>query len=339
MRRLLLAGLLIVSLTLSLHVIRTQGKGAPDFPEMQISSQSAEVTIEIPVGSTGSQIARLLFDSGVTKSSLAFFRVAVADSRSGKIAPGAHRLTQQISARQALEQLLDPKRIPNLFVVSEGAWNSEIFTELRNRGFTKQELSIAISSLVLPPGYSSLEGLLFPAQYSFTSNVSATEILQSMVNRFSVEADSSGLNTSTDKYSPAQLLVIASIIQAEADLADFAKVSQVIRNRLSIGMPLQMDSTVHYIRKVRGEIFLSTKATLAKSPYNTYKRYGLPPGAIGNPGRAAIDAALRPENGDWLFFITVAPGDTRFTKSNDQFLEWKRLYEKNRRAGAFEVKK
>ena len=339
MKRLLLAGLLIVSLTLSLHVIRTQGRGAPDFPEMQISSQSEEVTIEIPVGSTGSQIAKLLFDSGVTKSSLSFFRVAVADSRSGKIAPGGHRLTQQISARQALEQLLDPKRIPNLFVVSEGAWNSEIFSELRNRGFTKQELSKAISSLVLPPGFSSLEGLLFPAQYSFPSDVSATEILQSMVDRFAVEASASGLDTSTDKYSPAQLLVIASIIQAEADLADFAKVSQVIRNRLSIGMPLQMDSTVHYIRKVRGEIFLSTKATLAKSPYNTYKRYGIPPGAIGNPGRAAIDAALRPENGDWLFFITVAPGDTRFTKSNDQFLEWKQLYEKNRRAGAFEVKK
>lgn len=339
MKRLLLAGLLIISLTLSLHVIRTQGRDAPDFPEMQISSQSAEVTIEIPVGSTGSEIAKLLFDLGVTKSSLAFFRVAVADSRSGKIAPGAHRLTQQISARQALAQLLDPKRIPNLFVVSEGAWNSEIFSELRNRGFTKQELSTAISSLVLPPGFSSLEGLLFPAQYSFPSDVNATDILQSMVDRFAVEASASGLNSSTDKYAPAQLLVIASIIQAESDLADFAKVSQVIRNRLSIGMPLQMDSTVHYIRKVRGEIFLSTKATLAKSPYNTYKRYGLPPGAIGNPGRAAIDAALRPENGDWLFFITVAPGDTRFTKSNDQFLEWKQLYEKNRRAGAFEVKK
>ena len=273
MKRLLLAGLLIVSLTLSLHVIRTQGRGAPDFPEMQISSQSEEVTIEIPVGSTGSEIAKLLFDSGVTKSSLAFFRVAVADSRSGKIAPGGHRLTQQISARQALEQLLDPKRIPNLFVVSEGAWNSEIFSELRNRGFTKQELSKAISSLVLPPGFSSLEGLLFPAQYSFPSDVSATEILQSMVDRFAVEASASGLDTSTDKYSPTQLLVIASIIQAEADLADFAKVSQVIRNRLSIGMPLQMDSTVHYIRKVRGEIFLSTKATLAKSPYNTYTSY------------------------------------------------------------------
>ena len=338
MRRLFLAGLLIVSLTLSLHVIRTQGRSAPDFPEMQISAQSGEVTIEIPVGSTGSEIAKLLADSGVTKSSLAFFRVAVADPRSAKIAPGAHRLTMEISARQALEQLLDAKRIPNLFVVTEGAWNSEIYSELRDRGFSKEELSKAINSLVLPSGFSSLEGLLFPAQYSFPSDVSALEILQSTIDRFLVEADASGLNTGSDKYSPAQLLVIASIIQAEADLKDFAKVSQVIRNRLSIGMPLQMDSTVHYIRKVRGEIFLSTKATLAKSPYNTYKRYGLPPGSIGNPGRAAIDAALRPEIGDWLFFITVAPGDTRFTKSNDQFLEWKQLYEKNRRAGAFEVK-
>lgn len=339
MRRLFLAGLLIVSLTLSLHVFRTQGRSAPDFPEKQISAQSGEVTIEIPSGSSGSDIAGLLSKSGVVKSSTAFFRVAVSDTRSTKIAPGSHRLSLRISAKQALNQLLDSKRMPNLLVVTEGAWNSEIVTELRDRGFSKKEIDTALKSLTLPSGFSTVEGILFPAQYSFPSSVSASEILESMVRRFVVEVNSSGLSSSDGKYSPQQLLVMASIVQAEADLKDFAKVSQVIRNRLSIGMPLQMDSTVHYIRKVRGEIFLSTQATLSQSPYNTYKRYGLPPGPIGNPGRAAIDAALRPEIGDWLFFITVAPGDTRFTKSNDQFVQWKQLYEKNRRAGAFEVKK
>ena len=96
-----------------------------------------------------------------------------------------------------------------------------------------------------------------------------------------------------------------------------------------------MDSTVHYIKKVRGQIFLSTSSTLIKSPYNTYKHYGLPPSPIGNPGAAAMDAALNPATGDWLYFITVAPGDTRFTSSNDEFVNWKFLYEKNRKAGAF----
>jgi UPF0755 protein len=100
-------------------------------------------------------------------------------------------------------------------------------------------------------------------------------------------------------------------------------------------MPLQMDSTVHYIKKVRGSVFLSTQSTLLKSAYNTYRKYGLPPGPIGNPGIDAIKAAVNPAEGNWLFFITVSPGDTRFTSDISEFNKWKALYTKNRRAGAF----
>ena len=89
------------------------------------------------------------------------------------------------------------------------------------------------------------------------------------------------------------------------------------------------------MKKLRGEIFLSTNSTLIKSPYNTYRNYGLPPTPIGNPGADAIAAALKPADGDWLYFITVAPGDTRFTVSHDEFLTWKALFVKNRKAGAF----
>ena len=138
-----------------------------------------------------------------------------------------------------------------------------------------------------------------------------------------------------DKFTASQLLTIASIVQAEGGEADFTKVSQVIRNRLKIGMPLQMDSTVHFVKKLRGQIFLSSQSTLINSPYNTYKKYGLPPGPIGSPGVAAMTAALQPAAGDWLYFVTVAPGDTRFTKSFDEFNTWKALYIKNRKAGAF----
>ena len=101
-------------------------------------------------------------------------------------------------------------------------------------------------------------------------------------------------------------------------------------------MPLQMDSTVHFVKKLRGEIFLSSQSTLVNSPYNTYKKYGLPPGPICSPGADAIEAALKPAVGDWLYFITVAPGDTRFTKSIDEFNSWKAIYVKNRKAGVFE---
>jgi UPF0755 protein len=299
-----------------------------------ISDQS-EVVIDIPNGSTGSQIAQLLYDNGVIKSSEAFFRVAVGDKRSETIAPGNHRISQNISARQALEQLLDPNRIPNLIRIYEGGWKSEVVTALISYGFSAGDISNAFSVAKLPQSFKQVEGLLFPAQYSFAKGTTAATAVQAMIDRFTSETVAQEILLGTKEYNAAQLLTIASIIQAEGDEKDFAKVSRVIRNRLAIGMPLQMDSTVHFVKKVRGQIFLSTQSTLINSPYNTYKKYGLPPGPIGSPGAAAMTAALKPAVGDWLYFITVAPGDTRFTRSLEEFNSWKVLYAKNRKAGAF----
>jgi UPF0755 protein len=197
------------------------------------------------------------------------------------------------------------------------------------------EITKAFRVVKLPQGFKEVEGLLFPAQYSFAINTSATDAVQAMVDRFSQEPAAQDLLVGTKRFTPSQLLTIASIIQAEGGAKDFSKVSTVIQNRLAIGMPLQMDSTVHYIMKLRGEIFLSSKSTLINSPYNTYKKYGLPPGPICSPGSDAMSAALKPAVGDWLYFITVAPGDTRFTKSLDEFNSWKAIYVKNRKAGAF----
>lgn len=333
--RLLAALVAIAVLTFSIHSFRSQVSSAPDFPTLTIDSKSESKVIEIPSGASGSQVGEILFQAGVVKSSLAYFRVAVADSKSSKVAPGAHQLNLKISARQALDQLLDPSRIPNLIKIYEGGWNSEVVSSLIKYGFTSAEVSAAFKNVVLPKGFTNSEGLLFPAQYTFPKATTAVQAVQAMVDRFSAEKSGQELLASKDKYSPQQLLVIASIVQAEGDAKDFAKVSRVIRNRLEISMPLQLDSTVHYIKKVRGQIFLSTNSTLINSAYNTYKHYGLPPSPIGNPGSAALVSALNPAPGDWLFFITVAPGDTRFTRSNDEFLSWKALYEKNRKAGAF----
>jgi UPF0755 protein len=150
--------------------------------------------------------------------------------------------------------------------------------------------------------------------------------------------NAAGFYKGNQKFTPQQLLTIASLIQAEGKLQDFTKISQVIRNRLVKGMPLQFDSTVHYVKKSRGNIFLSTQGTLINSPYNTYRKYGLPPGPINSPGRQAMNATLNPEPGNWLYFITVAPSDTRFTDNLEQFNTWKSEYKKNLRNGLFRSK-
>ena len=335
MRKRLAAVLFVVIALAVIFVARSGPSSAPDFPTNNLISDQSEVVLDIPNGSSGSQIAQLLFEQGIIKSSEAFFRVAVGDKRSETIAPGNHRVSQNISARQALEQLLDPNRIPNLIRIYEGGWKSEITSSLMKYGFSSGDIAKAFSLAKLPEGFNQVEGLLFPAQYSFAKGTTATAAVQAMIDRFTSEPSAQPLLLGTKEFSATKLLTIASIVQAEGDEKDFSKVSRVIRNRLAIGMPLQMDSTVHFIKKVRGQIFLSTQSTLLNSPYNTYKKYGLPPGPIGSPGAAAITAALKPVAGEWLYFITVAPGDTRFTKSLEEFNSWKALYAKNRKAGAF----
>lgn len=328
--------------TAGVHELR-KTSAAPDFScsdgtAVTKEIADADIAIEIAAGATGSDIAKQLFGKGVVKSARAFFGVAVGDARAAKIAPGSHIISPELCAKDALEQLLDSKRIAGLINIVEGEWNSEVFEDMVNAGYARSEIKDALAQLKLPTGFKSLEGLLFPAQYSFAKGTSASVAIAAMVERAQAEMENAGILEATGKYSAQELLTIASIIQAEGGLQDFTKVSRVIFNRLEKGMPLQMDSTVHFVQKLRGNIFLSTKSTLLKSPYNTYRKYGLPPGPIGNPGRQAMLAAVNPEPGDWIYFITVAPNDTRFTSSFEEFGAWKVEYKKNLRAGLFESK-
>ncbi len=324
-----------------IHLEKPSVAVAPDFPcasstdSTSASQVNGSVTIDIRSGETGSEIAQNLFDSGVTASYSSFFRVAVGDSRSSRIAPGIHRIDRKICARSALSQLLDSTRIGNLLVVDEGAWLSEIKSKLVKIGYSQSEVSQAFAKAVIPSGFTSLEGLLFPAQYSFESATSVSSIIKLMIARGNTELQKAGLFAGKEKLAPRDLLTIASLVQAEGDEKDFAKISQVVRNRLKAGMPLQFDSTVHYIKGSRGSVFLSTQSTFLNSPFNTYRHYGLPPAPINNPGSAALYAATHPEKGAWLYFITVAPGDTRFTDSINQFDNWKLLYKQNLKAGKF----
>jgi len=330
----LIASVLVIYL---LSIIKSGPNTAADFDCSSDPGQQS-ASIDVASGETGLEIARELFEKDVIASSEVFFRLAVTDPKAALIAPGVHIIDTQICAQTALEQLLDSKRIAGLIAVVEGAWVSEVKKLFTKAGYPQDEVKAAFANADVPKPFTQLEGLLFPAQYSFAQGTEADVALKEMIARGLAEVVKAGFLSESSKYSPQQLLTIASIIQAEGGDGDFTKVSRVIYNRLRIGMPLQMDSTVHFIMESRGNIFLSTKSTMINSPYNTYRKYGLPPGPIGNPGREAMKAALSPAPGDWLYFITVAPQDTRFTNSLEEFNTWKAIYKKNLRAGKFEGK-
>ncbi|MFB7372272.1 endolytic transglycosylase MltG [Streptomyces sp. NPDC056222] len=159
------------------------------------------------------------------------------------------------------------------------------------------------------------EGYLFPATYPVEAATTPESLLRYMVStagkRFGT--DHIGAGAQRQGLSVHQTVIIASIVQAEADTAeDMGKVARVVHNRLAKGMALQMDSTLNYALG-RSTVDTTHEDTKIDSPYNTYERPGLPPTPIGNPGEQAMAASVEPATGDWLYFVTVRPGDTRFT--------------------------
>jgi len=164
---------------------------------------------------------------------------------------------------------------------------------LLKTGDTSAEIS-AVRSVYQPESITTLEGLLFPDTYLINGDQTATQVAQQMLKLMERVGRQEGLDDSMNAVglSPYEVLTIASIIEREAKVPeDRAKISRVIYNRLSLGMPLEIDATLFY-KQNTDLLFLELKAI--DSPYNTYLYAGLPPTPISNPGRAAINAALNP---------------------------------------------
>ena len=301
-----------------------------DFPD---GTAGPEVAISVSAGETGTSIANDLYTSGVILMSKTFLELALKDSRALSISPGLHKIESHITSIRALEELLDPKRNSGLVQVTEGSTYSDVLKALQNAKIVGKVGKQAIPDIA--KGHTSLEGLLFPATYALPEEANVSSSVATMLEKFTEQANKISLNSGFERYNAYQVLTIASLIQIEADTADFAKAARVIYNRLAINMPLQLNSTVQYANNSRGRIALSRKATTIASPYNTYVHTGLPPTPISNPGAAALTAALHPVAGDWLYFITVKPHDTRFTKSFTEFQSWVTLYNNNLANGAF----
>jgi UPF0755 protein len=239
--------------------------------------------------------------------------------------------------------LLDPKsRAGNQISIPEGKRAIEVFqllskkTGIPVRDF--QAVAKNTSGLGLPSyAGGNLEGFLYPGRYDLDPNGSARKIVQQMIDAFNKEASSSDLEGKAKEagLSPLKLLTLASLAQAEGGKpSDLPKISRVIYNRVKSGMALQFDTTVLYALNKR-TLDVRNRDLQVDSPYNTYKHKGLPPGPICNPGPDAIEAALSPASGDWLYFVATDPTHkvTKFATTDAQrqqleqeFREWQRTH-------------
>lgn len=291
-----------------------------------------DIEVEIPEGSSLTQIGALLVEDDVVASEEAWQAAVSSNAAASTIQAGKYRLKTQVPAATAVEMLLDTSRLVITRVtVPEGLILSQQVDALAQSGIPKADFEKALkdpSKLDLVDfADDEAEGFLFPDTYDFDDDTTATDLLNQMARRYGDIADDLDFEGSAKKLDVSQrdLAIVASIIDKEVTIPeDRPKVARVIYNRLDEGMRLQFDSTVYYATGIYPPGQQPEGAFAAEggpdSPYNTYKVDGLPAGPISNPGRAAMEAAVSPADGNWLYFVTVNfdTGETRFTDDPEE---------------------
>jgi len=333
-----IAGLIAVAIALGMIGVSVLLVRGPDETTDFAGSGTGEVTVVVSSGDTLTQIGRTLAEAGVVLSAESFVNAASVDERASSIGPGKYTMRRQMSSIEALELMLDPaSRADSRLVLPEGLRLEQTVaiaaeaTSLPKSDF--QKVLQEPEQLDLPAfAKNRPEGFMFPATYDLTGEETAKSTLRTLVKRFKEASDDVSLEARAGDVglTPYEALIVASLVQAEVAPGDFAKAARVIYNRLDQGMPLQLDSTVSYALGIT-DIQLNEDQLATSSPYNTYVRRGLPPRPINSPGEAAMEAALNPAKGKWLYFVSVDPrtNETKFAKSYDKFLELKREFQAN----------
>ena len=275
----------------------------------------------VPKGSPAREVVRILRDDGILPHPLAFHALVLVTFSGRRLHYGEYAFPTPPSTFGAWRRLVDGDVIRYEVLVPPGANLYDVAEQIEAKKLATAEafLAATASPAVLRrlgiPG-ESVEGYLFPDKYAFVKPVTPEEILEAMVRAFrrnvppdaEKRADGAGL-------SLHQVVTIASIIEKETGLEEeMPIVSAVIRRRLALGMPLQMDPTVIYgVKRFDGTVTRMDLRTAG--PYNTYLNRGLPLGPISNPGAAALAAALNPSKDDYLYFVSRNDGSHTFSRT------------------------
>ena len=283
---------------------------------------TGSVMITVNEGDSGKAMGATLEKAGVVKSARAFVDAFQADPRSAVIQPGEYEMRKEMKAADALAVLLDAaNRKVAMVTIPEGMWASDVYAALaKATGHPVSDYEAAAkdpAALGLPTSAKgNVEGYLFPASYEFSSKNSAAEQLRVMVGKAVSQLARLGVNGEQAQ----RVMTVASIVEAEGrNPEDGPKIARVIENRLAAKTRLQLDSTVSYVTRTR-TVATTDAQRATPSPWNTYLVDGLPPGPIDNPGTAAIQAAVAPAPGPWLYFVAVNPatGETKFATTADE---------------------
>ncbi len=286
---------------------------------------AAEAIIELPRGSGLAAIAGRLESSGVIEDGRIFRVAARLIGRDRRLRAGEYEIPAHASPRQVLDILESGQMVLHALTIPEGLSTVEVLAVVADHPVLVGDMPETL------PG----EGELLPETFMFPRGTTRAEVIERMQNDMT-RAVGRALGrppAGPAAGEPEEALILASIIEKETAVPDeYGLVAGVFVNRLRRGMLLQTDPTVIYaLTKGEGPLGrqLLRRDLEIDDPYNTYRYPGLPPGPIANPGRGALEAALDPEETDYLYFVADGTGGHAFARTLDEHnrnvAKWRRI--------------
>jgi UPF0755 protein len=305
-----------------------------------------EQFVQIPVGAGAAEIRERLLSAGVVQDALTLRLALRWTGASRDLQAGEYRFDRPMTAVEVVNKIAGGDVYGQRITFREGLTIQDMAALYESRGLGKAREFVDAARNValirdLDPVAPDLEGYLFPDTYTVGRTAVASQLVESMVAGFRAAypgespqpSDQPPLNT-------RQLVTLASLIEKETGQPDERPlVSAVYRNRLRIGMGMQADPTVVYALQKAGRYDgnIRREDLSIDSPYNTYRYPGLPPGPIASPGKASLEAALRPADVDFLYFVSRNDGSHVFAETlaehNRNVQEFQVRYFQNRRQG------
>lgn len=286
------------------------------------------VNVTVAQGDGSEKIAQLLEERGVITSSWAFERYASLDPAITRAKPGTYPLKFGMSFRSIVRILaIGPERDEVSITVPEGKTLVQEAEIIAKQGVSVSQAMAATDPAAwkqdfpwiasLPIG-STLEGYLFPNTYRVWRDQLPEGLIKKQLEEFDKRYPEIEKEAKAQGKTVHEIVTLASIVEREvAGDADRKVVAGIFWRRLREGMPLQSDATVNYVTKA-GRARPTLKDLEATSPYNTYRNKGLPPGPISNPGDAAIEAVLHPDDHGYRFFLTDENGKAYYARTFDE---------------------
>lgn len=281
--------------------------------------------VTIPQGTGVSGIGKILHEKGVIKSPLAFTLMIKYYGAEGAMKAGDYVISSHFTLEEIVKKIIAGDVNTFQVTVPEGLTAAEVRKRLVSMNVaTEKDFDAAAARpdvlKLIPFGLDTVEGVLYPETYRFSKKTPVAEILKAMLKEFRLKYPEPPAESEKRLgIKLCEILTLASIVEKEARRdEDRPKIASVFYNRLKSRMRLESCATVQYALGEGRKARLLKSDLQIDSPYNTYKREGLPPTPICSPSLASIKAALNPEKTPYLFFVARPDGYHTFSKTFEE---------------------